>query len=72
MVRGFRLNSRWQRCRRAHQKIDQPIFSKCPRCGQPKLPHRICGTCGYLQQKKKDETGKKKNLPRMIVDMKKL
>jgi large subunit ribosomal protein L32 len=18
----------------------------CPRCGQPKRPHRVCGTCG--------------------------
>jgi large subunit ribosomal protein L32 len=72
MVRGFRLSNHWQGNRRAYDKIDQPIFSKCPRCGQPKLPHRICGTCGYYQQKKKDDTGKKRNSPRMIVDMKKL
>lgn len=72
MARGFRLSNHWQQNRRHHQKLDQPIFSGCPRCGQPKLPHRVCGTCGYYQQKKKDDTGKKRSIPRMVVDMKKV
>ena len=25
--------------------------SKCPNCGEPKLPHRICGNCGYYKGK---------------------
>ncbi|VEG99987.1 50S ribosomal protein L32 [Slackia heliotrinireducens] len=24
-----------------------PARSTCPQCGQPKLPHRVCGNCGY-------------------------
>ncbi|MFN7181422.1 MAG: 50S ribosomal protein L32 [Planctomycetota bacterium] len=35
-----------------------PGFSKCLRCGQPKLPHRICHNCGYyiIDKKKKEPT----------------
>jgi large subunit ribosomal protein L32 len=33
-----------------------PGFSVCPRCGQPKLPHRVCHNCGYyiINKKKKE------------------
>jgi large subunit ribosomal protein L32 len=24
----------------------------CPRCSSPKLPHRVCPTCGYYRGKK--------------------
>ena len=33
--------------RRTHQKLVHPAVSICPRCRQPKLPHHICGRCGY-------------------------
>jgi large subunit ribosomal protein L32 len=23
-----------------------PSLSTCPRCGEPRLPHRVCGNCG--------------------------
>jgi large subunit ribosomal protein L32 len=72
MVRGYKLSRHWKGNRRGHLSLDQPIFSSCPRCNQPKLPHRVCGTCGYYQQKKKDDTGKKRDIPRMIVDMRKV
>jgi large subunit ribosomal protein L32 len=26
-------------------------LSSCPKCNEPKLPHRICGNCGYYQGK---------------------
>jgi large subunit ribosomal protein L32 len=26
-------------------------LSVCPKCSEPKLPHRICGNCGYYQGK---------------------
>jgi len=22
-------------------------YAECPQCHQPKLPHRVCGNCGY-------------------------
>lgn len=32
--------------RRAHDFLTSPSTSKCPQCGKPKLPHRICEACG--------------------------
>lgn len=72
MVRGYKLTRHWLGHRRAHDKLVPPNFSRCPRCELPKLPHRICGNCGYYQQKKKDESGKRRNVPWMVVDIKKL
>lgn len=28
-------------------KLSAPAFSKCTQCGQLKMPHRVCGECGY-------------------------
>ncbi|MEF9984479.1 MAG: 50S ribosomal protein L32 [Oscillospiraceae bacterium] len=28
-------------------KIDAPAFSRCKQCGELKVPHRVCGSCGY-------------------------
>ncbi|MGH2731871.1 MAG: 50S ribosomal protein L32 [Actinomycetota bacterium] len=35
------------RHRRARWKLATPTRSTCPQCHAPKLPHRVCGTCGY-------------------------
>jgi large subunit ribosomal protein L32 len=32
--------------RRAHDSLGMPARSKCPQCGEPKPPHRVCGNCG--------------------------
>ena len=40
--------------------------SKCPQCGAPKLPHKVCAGCGFYngelvvprKEKKKSEEGK--------------
>ena len=32
--------------RRAHDAMRTPPRSNCPQCGEPKLPHRVCGNCG--------------------------
>ncbi|MFC2061566.1 50S ribosomal protein L32 [Elusimicrobiota bacterium] len=37
--------------RRSSKKITDPQVSKCPQCGSAKLPHRICGECGYYGSK---------------------
>jgi large subunit ribosomal protein L32 len=30
-----------------HDKMTAPSVILCPRCSEPKLPHRICPSCGY-------------------------
>jgi large subunit ribosomal protein L32 len=32
--------------RRSQHKITPPSLAVCPRCGEPRLPHRVCGNCG--------------------------
>ena len=31
----------------ANWKATPPTYAECPQCHQPKLPHRVCGNCGY-------------------------
>jgi large subunit ribosomal protein L32 len=33
--------------RRATWKAEAPTYATCPQCKQSKLPHRVCGNCGY-------------------------
>lgn len=35
------------RHRKAQWKLDEPPKSHCPQCHAPKMPHRVCGRCGY-------------------------
>lgn len=32
--------------RRAHHAVGPPPLSRCPQCQEPKLPHRVCSSCG--------------------------
>lgn len=32
--------------RRATHKATQATLSSCPRCHSPRIPHRVCPTCG--------------------------
>ncbi len=32
--------------RRSHDALALPPRSVCPRCGEPKTPHRVCAKCG--------------------------
>jgi large subunit ribosomal protein L32 len=38
--------------RRAHWKGQYPQLSTCPECGEPRLPHRVCLSCGSYNQRK--------------------
>jgi large subunit ribosomal protein L32 len=38
-----------KRKRRTHFKTKVTAAQACPRCGDPKLPHRVCPTCGYYK-----------------------
>ncbi|MGE4427643.1 MAG: 50S ribosomal protein L32 [Solirubrobacteraceae bacterium] len=33
--------------RRAQHKAARPTVNECPQCHSPRIPHRVCGTCGY-------------------------
>ncbi|MCX6553684.1 MAG: 50S ribosomal protein L32, partial [Candidatus Aminicenantes bacterium] len=37
--------------RRSHHALKVDGLSVCPKCKEPKLPHRVCGNCGYYQGK---------------------
>lgn len=39
------------RKRRSHDAITLPNPSACPQCGEPKLPHRVCPSCGYYKDR---------------------
>ena len=33
--------------RRAHDRLSTPHLIECDNCHEPKLPHHVCGECGY-------------------------
>ncbi|AHY46665.1 ribosomal protein L32 [Rubrobacter radiotolerans] len=37
--------------RRAHHALEKPNLVACPNCDAPKLPHRVCGACGFYKGK---------------------
>lgn len=41
-----------KRLRRTHHRVKGIPSQACPRCSEPKLPHRVCGTCGFYRGKK--------------------
>lgn len=42
--------------RRSHDGLAVPAHSTCPKCGAPKLPHRVCGSCGSYRDRTVIET----------------
>jgi large subunit ribosomal protein L32 len=44
-----RVSKQRKRKRRTHFKAEPVTTQTCPRCGDPKLPHRVCPTCGYYR-----------------------
>ena len=39
------------RRRRTHWKIPALNLVPCPQCKQPKIPHRVCASCGFYNGK---------------------
>jgi large subunit ribosomal protein L32 len=37
--------------RRAHDFLSAPGISLCANCHEPRLPHRICKSCGFYKGK---------------------
>lgn len=31
---------------RSHHALTAPKVGSCSECGEPKMPHRLCGSCG--------------------------
>jgi len=44
------------RMRRSHWKTEAPTYAACPQCRQPKMPHRVCPTCGHYAGRQAIET----------------
>ena len=42
--------------RSANDVIATPARSVCPQCGEVKLPHRVCGNCGFYGKREDLET----------------
>ena len=47
--------------RRSHQHIKPVQLVECPQCGQPRMPHHVCPSCGTYRGRqvlavKTDET----------------
>lgn len=41
-----RTSKQRKRKRRTHYKAESPDVNTCPQCGDNKLPHRVCPSCG--------------------------
>jgi len=39
------------RKRRSHDALTPTSVSSCPKCGEPKLSHRLCGGCGTYKDR---------------------
>jgi large subunit ribosomal protein L32 len=39
------------RKRRSHDALVTPGLSVCQDCGEPKEPHRLCGSCGKYNKR---------------------
>ena len=37
--------------RSANDVVPMTARSTCPQCGAVKLPHRVCGNCGYYNKR---------------------
>lgn len=44
-----KVSKQRKRKRRTHYKAGLPRTTSCPRCGDPKLRHRVCPSCGYYR-----------------------
>jgi large subunit ribosomal protein L32 len=47
-----RMSKARKRSRRSQDFAPSMAVQPCPRCSSPKLPHRVCDTCGYYRGKK--------------------
>jgi large subunit ribosomal protein L32 len=46
-----KVSKQRRRKRRGSQKAEMPTVSRCSKCGDPKIPHRVCPSCGTYNGK---------------------
>ena len=44
-------HARTTRRRAANWKLDVPNVGSCPRCHAPRLPHHVCPSCGFYENR---------------------
>ena len=44
-----KVSKQRKRKRNGDKKAPVPSLVACPNCGDPKLPHRVCPTCGMYR-----------------------
>ena len=37
--------------RRSHHALAANAHADCPKCGEPKRPHHVCGACGHYSDR---------------------
>ncbi len=43
--------ARRDRRRASSYRLNRATVSECPQCHEPKLPHRVCRSCGYYKNR---------------------
>ncbi|WP_076644570.1 50S ribosomal protein L32 [Lactiplantibacillus plantarum] len=50
-VPARRTSKMRKRNRRGHIKLATPNLASCPNCGELRVSHRVCPSCGYYNGK---------------------
>ena len=40
-----------KRRRQSHMALSRANWGRCTRCNAPKLPHRVCLSCGFIKER---------------------
>ena len=51
-----RTSKQRKRKRRTHKAAEATAHQACPKCGDPRRPHRVCPNCGYYGDKEVVQT----------------
>ena len=41
--------------RRSHDALKRKSINECPNCGEYKLPHHVCDSCGHYREREVTE-----------------
>jgi len=44
-----KISKQRKRKRRGDVRAEMPTLHACPNCGDPKIPHRVCPSCGQYR-----------------------